>query len=153
MTDAKIVALDNSLKNLRAIDAQLTGLSSDQYILSLNTYQSDQQEETRLSDDTLTGWREVWLRMSSNLTPRSALFRHAIRMTALLCTGYAIIQLFDLQRGYWILLTSLFVCQPNYSATRHRLALRVIGTLAGILLGLPILYFVPSVEGQLGAIN
>ncbi|CEE94219.1 hypothetical protein XNA1_650001 [Xenorhabdus nematophila str. Anatoliense] len=94
MTDAKIVALDNSLKNLRAIDAQLTGLSSDQYILSLNTYQSDQQEETRLSDDTLTGWREVWLRMSSNLTPRSA-----------------------------------------------------------ILLGLPILYFVPSVEGQLGAIN
>ncbi|MCZ5371331.1 FUSC family protein, partial [Escherichia coli] len=51
--------------------------------------------------------------------------------------------------GYWILLTSLFVCQPNYNATRRRLALRIIGTLAGILIGLPILYFVPSVEGQL----
>lgn len=42
-----------------------------------------------------------------------------------------------------------FVCQPNYSATRRRLALRIIGTLAGILVGLPILYFVPSIEGQL----
>ncbi|WP_237385228.1 YccS family putative transporter [Xenorhabdus sp. Sc-CR9] len=148
--DTKIVAFDNLLKNLRAIDAQLAGLRSDQHILSQNASQNDkQQEETNLSDETLTGWRDAWFKISSNLTPKSALFRHAIRMSALLCTGYAIIQLFDLQRGYWILLTSLFVCQPNYSATRRRLALRVTGTLAGILLGLPILYFVPSIEGQL----
>ncbi|PHM46526.1 YccS family putative transporter [Xenorhabdus miraniensis] len=144
-TNSKIIAFDNLLKNLRAIDAQLAGLGSDQYLLSPNT----QQEETRLSGEDLTGWRDVWFRISRNLTPKSALFRHAVRMSILLCTGYAIIQLFDLQRGYWILLTSLFVCQPNYSATRRRLALRVIGTLAGILIGLPILYFVPSIEGQL----
>ncbi|MDX7991407.1 YccS family putative transporter [Xenorhabdus littoralis] len=168
-TDAEMIAFDNLLKNLRAIDAQLAGLCSDQYLFSQrppqnlsqnfsqnnvqnnkqNDKQNDKQEETRLSDETLTGWRDVWFRIRSNLTPKSALFRHAIRMSALLCTGYAIIQLFDLQRGYWILLTSLFVCQPNYSATRRRLALRVIGTLTGILIGLPILYFVPSIEGQL----
>ncbi|AOM40645.1 YccS family putative transporter [Xenorhabdus hominickii] len=147
--DATIMAFDNLLKNLRAIDAQLAGLSSDQYVLFQSMSENDKQEETRLSDEALTGWRDVWFRISSNLTPKSALFRHAIRMSALLCTGYAIIQLFDLQRGYWILLTSLFVCQPNYSATRRRLALRVIGTLAGILIGLPILYFVPSTEGEL----
>jgi hypothetical protein len=34
--------------------------------------------------------------------------------------GYAFIQFTGLQHGYWILLTSLFVCQPNYNATRHR---------------------------------
>ncbi|MDC9613050.1 YccS family putative transporter [Xenorhabdus khoisanae] len=148
-TNSKIMAFDNLLKNLRAIDAQLAGLGSDQDLLSPNTPQNTQQEETRLSGEDLTGWRDVWFRISRNLTPKSALFRHAVRMSVLLCTGYAIIQLFDLQRGYWILLTSLFVCQPNYSATRRRLALRVIGTLAGILIGLPILYFVPSIEGQL----
>jgi uncharacterized membrane protein (TIGR01666 family) len=54
-----------------------------------------------------------------------------------------------MNHGYWILLTSLFVCQPNYNATRHRLALRIIGTLVGIAIGLPILWFVPSLEGQL----
>ncbi|WP_340618698.1 YccS family putative transporter [Xenorhabdus entomophaga] len=148
-TNSKIMAFDNLLKNLRAIDAQLAGLGSDQDLLSPNTPQNTQQEETRLSGEDLTGWRDVWFRINRNLTPKSALFRHAVRMSVLLCTGYAIIQLFDLQRGYWILLTSLFVCQPNYSATRRRLALRVIGTLAGILIGLPILYFVPSIEGQL----
>nr|WP_222942877.1 YccS family putative transporter [Xenorhabdus sp. PB62.4] len=148
-TNSKIMAFDNLLKNLRAIDAQLAGLGSDQYLLSQNISQNAQQEETRLSGEDLTGWRDIWFRISRNLTPKSALFRHAVRMSVLLCTGYAIIQLFDLQRGYWILLTSLFVCQPNYSATRRRLALRVIGTLAGILIGLPILYFVPSIEGQL----
>ncbi|MCG3470405.1 YccS family putative transporter [Xenorhabdus bovienii] len=147
--DTQIMAFYNLLRNLRAIDAQLSGLNSEQSPLLQNASQSGKQEDTQLSDEALTGWRDVWFRISSNLTPKSALFRHAIRMSALLCTGYAIIQLFDLQRGYWILLTSLFVCQPNYSATRRRLALRVTGTLAGILIGLPILYFVPSIEGQL----
>ncbi|CDG89560.1 YccS family putative transporter [Xenorhabdus bovienii] len=147
--DTQIMAFYNLLRNLRAIDAQLSGLNSEQSPLLQNASQSGKQEDTQLSNEALTGWRDVWFRISSNLTPKSALFRHAIRMSALLCTGYAIIQLFDLQRGYWILLTSLFVCQPNYSATRRRLALRVTGTLAGILIGLPSLYFVPSIEGQL----
>ncbi len=53
-----------------------------------------------------------------------------------------------MQHGYWILLTSLFVCQPNYNATRRRPALRIIGTLP-VFLSAPILYFVPSLEGQL----
>ncbi len=70
-------------------------------------------------------------------------------MSILLCTGYIIIQLFDMERGYWILLTSLFVCQPNYSATKRRLALRIIGTIVGILIGLPLLNLIPSMEGQL----
>ncbi|UNB81086.1 FUSC family protein [Klebsiella pneumoniae] len=43
------------------------------------------------------------------------------------------------QHGYWILLTNLFVCQPNYNATRHRLALRIVGTLVGVAIGLPVL--------------
>jgi uncharacterized membrane protein (TIGR01666 family) len=154
IAETYIIAFNNLLKNLQAIDAQLAGLSSDQYLSSPDISHSDhqyhdKQEDTQLSDEALTGWRDIWFRIRSNLTPKSALFRHAVRMSVLLCTGYTIIQLFDLQRGYWILLTSLFVCQPNYSATRRRLALRVIGTLAGILIGLPLLYLVPSVEGQL----
>ena len=83
------------------------------------------------------------------MSPESALFRHAVRMSLVLCAGYAFIQFTGLQHGYWILLTSLFVCQPNYNATRHRLALRIIGTLVGVAIGLPVLLLVPSIEGQL----
>jgi len=136
-------ALSHLLKNLRAIDAQLANIESEQALAD------GQAEENSLSDDRLTGWSDIRLRISRHLTPQSDLFRHAIRMSVVLCIGYAFIQFTGMQHGYWILLTSLFVCQPNYNATRRRLALRIIGTLAGILIGLPILYFVPSQEGQM----
>ncbi len=58
-------------------------------------------------------------------------------------------QVTNIQYGYWILLTALFVMQPNFNTTKRRLRLRIIGTLAGIVVGYTILYFVPSVEGQL----
>lgn len=136
-------ALNHLLNNLRAIDAQLANIESEQ-ALAL-----EHMQENRLSNDNLSGWADIRLRIRRNITPQSALFRHAIRMSVVLCVGYGIIQVTGMDHGYWILLTSLFVCQPNYNATRRRLALRIIGTLAGIALGLPILYFIPSVEGQL----
>ncbi|WP_410015872.1 YccS family putative transporter [Sodalis sp. C49] len=140
---SQIKALKHLLNNLRAIDAQLSTIESEQAVAR------NSPEENNLADDKLTGWSDIRMRISRNLSPDSALFRHAVRMSLVLCVGYAFIQLSGMRYGYWILLTSLFVCQPNYQATRRRLALRIIGTLAGILIGLPILYFVPSIEGQL----
>lgn len=143
--DADLEAIHFLINNLRAIDAQLATIESEQ---AMERPSSD----NRLSDDSLHGMNDIWLRLRGNLTPESALFRHAVRMSAVLCVGYAFIQLTGLQHGYWILLTSLFVCQPNYNATRRRLALRIIGTLIGVAVGLPVLLLVPSVEGQLALI-
>ncbi|MFA0069946.1 FUSC family protein, partial [Vibrio breoganii] len=80
----------------------------------------------------------MWHKIKANLNTDSMLFRHAIRMAITLTLGYGIIQGFDIERGYWILLTTLFVCQPNYSATRQKLTARVIGTVAGLLIGVPL---------------
>lgn len=137
-------ALGFLLNNLRAIDAQLASIESEQALA-----QPGNEVENQLADDSMHGFSDIWLRLSRHFSPESALFRHAVRMSVVLCVGYAFIQITGMHHGYWILLTSLFVCQPNYNATRHRLALRILGTLAGVALGLPILYFVPSVEGQL----
>ncbi len=137
-------ALGFLLSNLRAIDAQLATIESGQ-----TQAMPGNDVENQLADDSLNGVSDMWLRLSRNFSPESALFRHAVRMSVVLCIGYAFIQVTGLDHGYWILLTSLFVCQPNYNATRHRLALRILGTLVGVAIGLPILYFVPSVEGQL----
>ncbi|SCC33355.1 YccS family putative transporter [Kosakonia oryziphila] len=137
-------ALGFLLDNLRAIDAQLATIETEQPQSQLLN-----ETENQLADDRLNSFSDTWLRLRNNLTPESALFRHAVRMSLVLCVGYAFIQITGLQHGYWILLTSLFVCQPNYNATRHRLTLRVIGTLVGVAIGLPVLYFVPSHEGQL----
>ncbi len=66
----------------------------------------------------------------------------------MLLIGYIFVQVTNIEYGYWILLTALFVSQPNFNATKRRLRLRIIGTLVGIMFGYAILYFVPSVEGQ-----
>ena len=136
-----LASLNFVLRNLQAIDWQLSHIESEQ-IIGL-------PQDNTLADDGLHGIRDIWTRIRNQLTPSSALFRHAVRMSLVLCAGYACIMAFNMERGYWILLTSLFVCQPNYSATRLRLRQRVLGTLAGIIAGLPLLYLIPSQEGQL----
>ncbi|MGM7048853.1 YccS family putative transporter [Escherichia fergusonii] len=143
-SEEQLKALGFLLSNLRAIDAQLATIESEQ-ALAL----PDNSTESQLADDSPHGLSDIWLRLRRNFSPESALFRHAIRMSLVLCVGYGIIQITGMNHGYWILLTSLFVCQPNYNATRHRLTLRIIGTLVGVAIGLPILWFVPSLEGQL----
>ncbi|WP_336777168.1 YccS family putative transporter [Pantoea sp. USHLN256] len=142
--DPHIHALFWLLRNLRAIDAQLASIESEQMLA-----EPSPQSDNHLSREGLSGWADIRLRLSRHLSPHSALFRHAVRMSLVLCVGYAFIQITGVDRGYWILLTSLFVCQPNYNATRRRLALRIGGTLAGIAIGLPVLWLVPSIEGQL----
>lgn len=144
LSSRDLKALRYLFTNLRAIDAQLATIESEQAL-----EQAWEQGDTVLSSEGLAGWSDIRLRVSRHLSPQSALFRHAVRMTCVLCIGYTFIQLTGLHRGYWILLTSLFVCQPNYNATKRRLALRIAGTLAGIAIGLPMLWLVPSVEGQL----
>ncbi|MGK3123473.1 YccS family putative transporter [Candidatus Pantoea formicae] len=142
--DPHIRPLSWLLRNLRAIDAQLASIESEQMLA-----EPPSSGDNHLSREGLSGWPDIRLRLSRHLSPASALFRHAVRMSLVLCVGYAFIQITGVERGYWILLTSLFVCQPNYNATRRRLALRIGGTLAGIAIGLPVLWLVPSIEGQL----
>ena len=89
------------------------------------------------------------MRIRQNLTPESVLFRHAIRLSLVLLVAYIFVQVTDIQYGYWVLLTALFVIQPNFNATKRRLRLRIVGTLIGIIIGYAILYFIPSIEGQL----
>lgn len=143
-TNSDMQAMTYLLHNLKAIDALLATIEPEN---EFSQY-SESNNQT-LSNDALNGWMDVRLRFSRHLTPDSALFRHAVRLSLLLCTGYTFIQITGMQHGYWILLTSLFVCQPNYNATKRRLALRIAGTVAGIIVGLPLLWLVPSVEGQL----
>ncbi|MFU0511193.1 FUSC family protein, partial [Acinetobacter baumannii] len=121
-----------------------------QYAQPFNeTLSQNKQEHLNLLDDDIQGFSDLVLKIRQQLTPQSALFRHAVRIAVVFAAGYAISLLPFAQHGYWILLTSLFVCQITYFATKSRLKLRTIGTLLGVLLGIPILYFVPSIEGQL----
>ena len=111
--NSSVMALRHLLTNLRGVDSQLKGLTAEQTPAPAEKM----REDARLSNENLQDCVISWARVRQNSDTTSALFRHAIRMSLLLCAGYAIILTFDLTCGYWIMLTSLFVCQPNYSAT------------------------------------
>lgn len=135
------------LRNLKKIQEQFINLSHEQNNYRQNYLQH--QENINLLDDDIHDVPDLWLKLRQHLTPHSALFRHAVRIAFVFAVGYAISLLPFAKNGYWILLTSLFVCQISYFATKSRLKLRTLGTILGVLLGIPVLYFVPSIEGQL----
>ena len=141
----RINALFALYQNLKSIDAQLQNLETERNMQLINA----QQAENQLKDDDLKGWNDMMVRVKQHLTPESVLFRHAVRLSIVLFIGYIFIQLTHIAYGYWILLTALFVCQPNFNATKRRLYLRIVGTLIGIIVGLAIIYFIPSLQGQL----
>ena len=86
---ARQKALRYLLSNLKAIDAQLATIESEQALEQAHHGGSD----THLSSEGLTGWSDIRLRISRHLTPESPLFRHAVRVSLVLCIGYAFIQL------------------------------------------------------------
>jgi len=88
-------------------------------------------------------------RLSALLTPEHPRFKFAVRLTLSWLLGYGIIQLFHLEKGAWILLTSLLVFQQTYSATRIRLFHRVFGTLIGVILGVTLAHLLPTLSGQM----
>ena len=139
------------LKNLQTVQQQFQHVAIEQgndqqHYAQKRTEQWDNQN---LLDDDIQGAEDLWLKLKQHLSPQSALFRHAIRIGFVFAVGSLISLLPFAKNGYWILLTSLFVCQVSYFATKSRLRLRTLGTVLGVLLGIPVLYFVPSIEGQL----
>lgn len=126
--------------NLATVEKQLNNVSNPDVA---------KPEEGVLDDTEAHTLGSMWQRIRANLNKDSLLFRHALRLSITLTLGYAIIQGFGIERGYWILLTTLFVCQPNYAATKQKLTARIIGTLVSLLIGVPLLTFFPSQESQL----
>jgi len=86
----------------------------------------------------------------NNLSLQSDVFRHTLRITVALLAGYVVSIFFSIGHGYWILLTILVILKPAYSLTKKRNADRILGTIAGAIIGLIILYLVHDKHVLLG---
>lgn len=119
------------LRSLRALAANLGTLDR---LLSdaSNPDALADATDSSLLDRSPRSLKDVWTRLRTQLTPTSLLFRHALRLPLALSIGYGMVHLIHPSQGYWIILTTLFVCQPNYGATRRKLGQRIIGTAIGL---------------------
>ena len=135
-------ALQRLAANLRGVNYQLSHLES-------GLDQEHDSEATRIANTETSGLANIIRSIRSQLTLESAIFRHAVRMAIITLVCCAIVEGFNLSLGYWIWLTALFVCQPNYSATQSRLKQRIVGTVLGVFVGSLLPYFTPSLETKL----
>lgn len=79
-----------------------------------------------------------------NVTLESNVFRHSLRVSLCMLTGFLIAQLFPFGHSYWILLTVVTILKPAYSISKQRNAHRLTGTLIGVGIGFLLLYFIHS---------
>lgn len=93
--------------------------------------------------------RDVLPALKMHFTLQSTVLRHATRLAILTGVICLMVEGLHLKLGYWILLTGIIVCQPNYTATTTRLKQRIIGTLLGVLVGSVMPFFVPTLAGML----
>lgn len=88
-------------------------------------------------------------RLKALLKPDHPRFRYALRLSICLVVGYALTYFLHIEKGEWILLTSLFVCQQNYISTRQRLTQRILGTLKGVVAGILLIQLLPTLAGNI----
>lgn len=86
-----------------------------------------------------------WNLFKANLSRSSSHFRHAARVAIVCLLAFIFTQtVSEGPNSYWILLTIIVILKPGFSLTKQRNIERVIGTIAGGLIGIGVLYFFPA---------
>ncbi|PBQ32574.1 hypothetical protein CNR22_12595 [Sphingobacteriaceae bacterium] len=104
----------------------------------LNLKKSDYFESYKLSYTNFMAGVDKWIFLDflkSLVNFNSDQFKYALRVSIGLCIAVFIFKFFHIDHGYWIALTMIIVIQPYYGATRKKGTERIIGTLAGVILG------------------
>lgn len=122
--------------NLGTLDAQLAGARHPEAAPVAN--------DGALHDRTPRSWADALGRVREQFRLSSPLLRHALRLSVALAVGYVLMRAIHARQGYWILLTTVFVCQPSFNATRQRMLQRVTGTFAGLVIGWALFDLFPS---------
>jgi hypothetical protein len=88
----------------------------------------DTSQGRSLKDRVGTDWAE---KLASNLSFRSIIFRHALRLAIASTIAVALFKLLRLERGYWLTITVLVIVKPVFADTRKRTMDRVLGSVGG----------------------
>jgi len=84
-----------------------------------------------------------------NFSWSSAAFKHALRVSLVCLVGFVAAKTLSLgHHSYWVLLTIIVILKPGYSLSKQRNYQRLLGTIAGGIIGVLILIFIPNGDVQ-----
>ena len=110
--------------------------------------QENTKQDTRIRNyDQFISHQDIDARVFwENFTWKSNTFRHALRVSIATLTGFIVSEFLPFGHSYWILLTIIVILKPAYSITKRRNRDRLLGTLAGVGIGVLILFFVKNLH-------
>lgn len=135
------------LRSLRALGHNLTALArvfAGALALPVDEPGASAAVDYSLFDREPRTLRDAWGRIRAQCNAQSPWLRHSVRLSLSLVLGFAVMQATADPHGYWILLTIVFVSQPQYAATQTRLMQRAKGTAIGLALGWAVIQLFPG---------
>jgi uncharacterized membrane protein YccC len=88
----------------------------------------------------------------ANLDRNSVVARHALRFALVTSVAVMVFWVFPKPFGYWVPLTVTVVLKPYAGMTLARAVQRAVGTVAGILMGLALIPFLPTISLQFSVV-
>ncbi|ADB38719.1 FUSC family protein [Spirosoma linguale] len=141
------LVLRKVLVSLRTISQRVTALQKNLASPTANPINNEEMEYGRFVTH-----QEIDLKSYlDNLSLDSSVFRHSVRVAVAMLLGYVITKLLPYgHHSYWVLLTISVILKPAFSLTKQRNIERISGTLAGGIIGVLILTFIPNRDVQFG---
>ncbi len=139
------LVLKKVLVSLRTISQRLSALQKNLALPSVSPIDNEAMEYGRF-----VSHQEIDLKsFLDNLTLDSSVFRHSVRVAIAMLLGFVITKFLPYgHHSYWVLLTISVILKPAFSLTKQRNIERISGTLAGGLIGVFILTFIPNKDIQ-----
>lgn len=142
-------AIEDKLQQMDTLQAQ------DLILLHHNLYRShislkylDNLEEGTAIPRLKKDERKPLERLKALLSFAHPRMRYALRLSLTFALGFVLQTSLHLDKGQWVMLTSLFVSQITYSDTRRRLFERLLGTATGIVIGALLLHVFTTIAAQ-----
>lgn len=116
---------------LQYAEQQVESINVVEQALTMSVFRHDLKGKDKDLERFITPQYYPLSILRENLSFSSNTFRHALRLTLTILTGFIIGKLLPLQNAYWILLTIVVIMRPGYGLTKERSYQRIFGTVLG----------------------
>lgn len=133
-----IIALKNIEVNIENILARIKTINSYFGQKNSKNLKSHDIDVTKFINKQDFGKKLLY----ENLSYSSSIFRHSLRVTAVMLIGFVLAKMLNFSHSYWILLTILVISKPGFSSTKARNYQRLIGTTIGAFIGMGFITYI-----------
>ncbi len=137
---ANLANINKIVTNLKALAQQL--YTDAKIVVDLQKGEALSIAERNPKQTTLPKPSSIVDTLRNNLTFRSVIFRHGLRLALIATAAEFLVSVLQIPRGYWVTLTVIFALKPNFGGTSMRTVQRIVGTVFGGIIGITLVMLI-----------